>query len=406
VVAQRTTRRAEALDAAVGLGDQDPEGGLASPRPDLRRIAYELGLAFGQYQDLPKLVSFAVDRCRQLLDVESVAVLLWDAEHDELYFPHIAEAEDDAAIARRLAHIRFPADRGIAGAVLRSRASVRIDDVTVDARFFGAVDQMTGRRTQAVLCVPLISRHQALGVIEAVNPLRPDGFADGDLALLEVLAESLAAAIDRDSAAPAAVQLAADQPAAVAANSLRKTGEYWTVVFAGRRTHLKDAKGLAYIAHLLRHPRREFHVSELINLGGATAAADDSRHLGTARDPGYGGPVLDRSAPQAYAARLAELRAELEQAQHCCDPGRIARAEHELRFLTQELQKAVGLGGRERRAGSHAERARVNITRAISVVIKKIGTDAPDLGHHLAKCVKTGTFCCYTPDPRVGEWDL
>jgi hypothetical protein len=399
MVSQRTTRCAETLDAAVGVGDQDPEGGAASPRPDLRRLAYELGLAFSQHQERPRLVSFAVDRCRQLLGVESVAVLLWDAEHDELYFPHIAE--DDAAIVRRLAHIRFPADRGIAGSVLRSRTSVRIDDVTADGRFFGAVDQMTGRRTHAVLCAPLISGRRVLGVIEAVNPLRPGGFVDGDLALLDVLAESLAAAIDPDRRAPAP-----EQPAAVAANSLRKTGEYWTVVFAGRHMHLKDAKGFAYIAHLLRHPGCEFHVSELINLGCGTEGADDSRHRGTAGDPGYRGPVLDRSARQAYAARLVELREELEQAQRCSDPGRIARAEHELTFLTEELQKAVGLGGRERRAGSHAERARISITRAISVVIERVGKNAPDLGRHLAKCVKTGTFCCYSPDPGVGEWDL
>jgi hypothetical protein len=34
-------------------------------------------------------------------------------------------------------------------------------------------------------------------------------------------------------------------------------------------------------------------------------------------------------------------------------------------FLVAELARAVGLGGRDRRAASHAERARLNATRAI-----------------------------------------
>jgi hypothetical protein len=50
----------------------------------------------------------------------------------------------------------------------------------------------------------------------------------------------------------------------------RLEGEIWTVAYEGRLVHLKDAKGLRYLAHLLRHPGRRWAVTEL-------AAADDSR---------------------------------------------------------------------------------------------------------------------------------
>ena len=70
------------------------------------------------------------------------------------------------------------------------------------------------------------------------------------------------------------------------------------------------------------------------------------------------------------------------------------------------LSRAVGLGGRERRAGSHAERSRVNVTRAISLALAKIDESHPALGEHFARTIKTGTFCSYAPDPRAPiEWE-
>jgi hypothetical protein len=38
----------------------------------------------------------------------------------------------------------------------------------------------------------------------------------------------------------------------------RKEGEYWTVGYGKRAFRLKDTKGFAYLAHLLRHPETEF----------------------------------------------------------------------------------------------------------------------------------------------------
>jgi hypothetical protein len=87
------------------------------------------------------------------------------------------------------------------------------------------------------------------------------------------------------------------------------------------------------------------------------------------------------------------------------DLGRSERLEHEIDFVTQELSRAVGLGGR--RLGSIAERARVNASRAIAAVVRKIATEHPALGQHLTATVRTGIFCSYSPDPAVGiEWQV
>ena len=83
------------------------------------------------------------------------------------------------------------------------------------------------------------------------------------------------------------------------------------------------------------------------------------------------------------------------------DPGRVARAGAERDFLVGELARAVGLDGRDRRAASHAERARLNATRAIRAAMAHLARANPALGRHLAATIRTGRYCSYTPDPRT-----
>ena len=83
------------------------------------------------------------------------------------------------------------------------------------------------------------------------------------------------------------------------------------------------------------------------------------------------------------------------------DTGRATKNREEIEFLTEELARATGLGGRDRKAASAAERARANVTMAIRAALKRIAEQSLSLGHHLAATVRTGKFCSYTPDPRL-----
>ncbi len=83
------------------------------------------------------------------------------------------------------------------------------------------------------------------------------------------------------------------------------------------------------------------------------------------------------------------------------DPGRAERLQQEIEFLTQELSSAFGLGGRARRAGSSAERARKAVSSRIGDSIARIRKDHPDLGAHLANSIRLGLFCCYVPEKAV-----
>jgi hypothetical protein len=186
----------------------------------------------------------------------------------------------------------------------------------------------------------------------------------------------------------------------------RREDEYWLIAFAGQAFRLKDVRGLHYLAYLLRNPGREFHVLDLAAAGQQARAGGPRTSL--ARDDGLRparlsdiGPVLDERAKAAYRARLRELEEDLAEATSWADPVRAARARQEMQFLADELAAAVGLGGRDRRAGSPAERARVNITRAIRAALARIRAHSPALADHLDATIHTGTFCCYAPDPRA-----
>jgi len=208
-----------------------------------------------------------------------------------------------------------------------------------------------------------------------------------------------------ERAQPPAAGIAATAGAA-AWSVCRREGDYWSIAFAGEAFRLKDVKGLHYLAYLLRHPGREFHVLDLVVAGqGAEAggprmspARDDDLHTARLSDTG---PVLDKQAKTAYRARLRELEDDLAEATSWADPVRAARARQEMQFLADELAAAVGLGGRDRKTGSAAERARVNITRAIRAALSRIRAHGPALADHLDATIHTGTFCSYAPDPRA-----
>jgi hypothetical protein len=191
-------------------------------------------------------------------------------------------------------------------------------------------------------------------------------------------------------------------------NVFRREGEYWTVVFEGSVVRLKDTKGLRHLARLLVHPGREFHATELeAAQSRPSPAAVGPRgragggELAVRPDLGDAGALLDATAKAAYRARLVELRAELEEAEGFNDPARATKARQEMEFLVGELARAVGLGGRDRRAVSHVERARLNATRAIRAAIANLARDNPALGRHLTATIRTGRYCSYLPDPRA-----
>ena len=199
----------------------------------------------------------------------------------------------------------------------------------------------------------------------------------------------------------------------------RQEGDYWTLAYQGSVCRLKDLKGLHYLAFLLARPGEDCHVITLVTAvdhsqgppatpaSHALSADQLATHHLHVDGLGDAGTVLDPQAKAAYKRRLDELQADVAEAQSWNDLARATTAQAEIEFLTGELAAAVGLGGRDRRVASSAERARLMVTKAIRAALHKLRDQHPALGHHLATSITTGTCCTYTPDPTAPlSWQL
>ena len=166
-----------------------------------------------------------------------------------------------------------------------------------------------------------------------------------------------------------------------------REGDVWRIKWGGTTAHVPDSKGVRDLAVLVARP------------GVAVSAAE----LAGRRPLSGADPVLDDRAKAEFRRRLAELDEELEAAGLAGDAGRAERAEVERQALLAELSGAVGLGGRDRRLGDDAERARKAVSARIRDAIGRVASVHPALGTHLGAAVRTGLWCSYAPRSVAGE---
>jgi len=193
-------------------------------------------------------------------------------------------------------------------------------------------------------------------------------------------------------------------------SSFIRNNDYWTIRYYGHTVIFKSTRGLHCLVTLLRSPKREFHVCELLASTQRTPVTPlEVTASARLREDGDlcirvglngNGPILDERAKAEYKRRLDELRQERDESELFNDPDRAAKAQVEMDAIARHLACAIGLGGRDRKTSSDAERARCAVTKRIKQAIQKIKDSIPSLGDHLSMRIKTGHFCSYTPDPH------
>jgi GAF domain-containing protein len=159
-------------------------------------LLYEVNRRLTSLTDLAELLRYATGRTRELFEAEGCAILLLDRERREFSFPVASQSTGSQASAERLAEIRFPADRGIAGWVLSHDQSALVTDAQKDARFYSGVDQATHTTTRGILCAPLRTQSGNIGVVEVINPADASLTQD-DLEFLEALANDIGVAYEK-----------------------------------------------------------------------------------------------------------------------------------------------------------------------------------------------------------------
>jgi hypothetical protein len=172
----------------------------------------------------------------------------------------------------------------------------------------------------------------------------------------------------------------------------RRDGDVWLLAWNDRATHVRHSKGMTDLSRLLAKPGTEMHVLDLVDDGPVV-------------DAGPSGDAIDPTARRNYRLRLEDIEAELAEADRDGDVTRSERLHAERDALIDELSAAYGLGGRARRRGDSSERARSAVTQRVRDTITRIAQVQPELGGHLRRSIRTGTFCAYQPDTPI-DWQL
>lgn len=177
------------------------------------------------------------------------------------------------------------------------------------------------------------------------------------------------------------------RPGVVSTEAARfaRGGDLWSAAFSGRTAQFPDMKGCGDLALLLAAPRERIHCMEI---AGRVAESDS-------------GVVMDARARADCQRAIRDLQEEQAEAERDNDFARAERIGEELDALIEQLSAALGLGGRGRKLGDPAEKARTAVTWRIRSAIKKIGAVHPELGRHLDASIRTGSFCVYAPETPV-----
>ena len=194
------------LDSAVFYekSDHRPSGQVVILRDVTREkraertneALFRIATALPRYRRLDDLLQFIIGEVRSLLSVKGASVILLDEEKQE-FFIRVA-SYDDSTTGRRMREIRFPADRGVAGHVLRTGKPLIVPDTSKSPYFFKRVDDQVGYRTLNMLDVPLQTPERTIGVLCAVNK-KEGGFDDDDVALLSTISSLVALPLENAS---------------------------------------------------------------------------------------------------------------------------------------------------------------------------------------------------------------
>jgi PAS domain S-box-containing protein len=203
---QRLTKDGRVLDvsfraAVYSQTEEAPSGELVILRDITheKRIArnnealLRISMALPKYPDLEGLLDYVSDEVKRLIGAEGALVILLDEENNELFFK--SAAHDDSATERRMKEVRFPAEKGVSGKVIRTGRPIIVADTSKDPDFYSVVDNQVGLRTFSLLDVPLKSKDRIIGVLCAMNK-KTGTFDRTDVELLNMIAGTVALSIE------------------------------------------------------------------------------------------------------------------------------------------------------------------------------------------------------------------
>jgi len=153
------------------------------------QVLEEIGKEMTSTLDLESALENAMHYTQNVLQAEACVLFLLDENGEKL----ILKATGGRQLRIRDVAIRL--EEGIAGWVARNGRPLIVNDVRTNPLYQSAIDGQTGLLTASVLCVPMGTRGECLGVIQAINHPR-GAFTAEDQQVLSSVASWAAIAID------------------------------------------------------------------------------------------------------------------------------------------------------------------------------------------------------------------
>jgi signal transduction histidine kinase len=169
---------------------------MPNPKKDLRSMAeqlarlIEVSVTLNSTLNLDELLRFIIVTATEIIDCESVSILLYDEKCGQLVFKAATGSDP-----KRLAETPVPLDNSLAGTIFRENKIISLSDVHSDVRHYTAVSKNVGFEVHNILGVPMRIQDKPTGVLEALNK-REGNFDESDADILSVIASQAAVAIN------------------------------------------------------------------------------------------------------------------------------------------------------------------------------------------------------------------
>lgn len=148
----------------------------------------KIGRSITALTDINVLLKLIAEETKTAIQADRCTVFLLDNEKNELW--------SMVALGMDSEEIRFPADKGLAGYVVKTGETINIADAYNDSRFNSEVDSKTGYRTKTVLCMPIKNNNQEIiGAFQVINKLE-GVFSKNDEDLLIAIGGSASIALE------------------------------------------------------------------------------------------------------------------------------------------------------------------------------------------------------------------
>ncbi len=141
--------------------------------------------------DMSKLLTLVMETITEIMHTEVSTLLLFEEQSKDLVFK-VALGEAGTGLVEKY---RIKLGQGIAGWVAETRKPIYLNDVYSDRRFDPGFDKITGFKTRAIICSPLLFKGKLVGVIQAINPVNRSDFTDEDMKFFGIFAEQAALAV-------------------------------------------------------------------------------------------------------------------------------------------------------------------------------------------------------------------